>query len=342
MSLSFVSRPVSFLAVGLVLCGLSSHVRAGDKATGTKDTPPKSITSPEKIQEALQKTVTLECTAQSLQEVLQQVSKKTGIRFSLDMNAASMFGMDRPVMAFPMGGVIGGGPGVPPGFGGVAQQTTLKINDLPLGRGLSQFLQQRNMAYVIQGNKLLVTNEQLAQVLLMKQTVDVNADKTSLQSSLQNLTKKTGANILIDPTVAKQAQDPVTLKLDNISLETAVRLLAFQANLKSVRVDNLIMVTTAEKAKLLPAETQLQQHYHPQWVDIDEQGMAMPGFGGGAGAPGFPGGVAPAFPGNAPMVDPAVPNQVAPPQPGAVPAPMPGATAPGGVVNPDGTVNRNP
>jgi len=149
--------------------------------------------------------------------------------------------------------------------------------------------------------------------------------------------KKSGATILLDTTLDKKAlQEPVTLKLDSVSLENAVRLLAFQANMKSVRVGNIIMVTTGEKAKLLPEETQLQQHYHPQWVDIDENGAAMPGGGFGGGAPGFPGG--------APMIDPAVPN-AAPaqpgavaPQPGAVPVPMPGEAAPGGVVNPDGTV----
>jgi hypothetical protein len=314
--------------VALALLCCTAPVWAGgakpDSAGGdpSKTPPaPAKLTSAEQIQAALDKNITIDYASQSLFEILRHVTKKTGIPFSMDQNT---YYQVFPDGGMGFGGGFGpngpiGGPGIPgfPGGGGVS---TLTIKDAPLGKGLKQFLKTKNMSYVIHNNKVLVTGEAQALVHQMKMPVDVDVSKQPLQQVLINLGKKSGVNILIDPVSAKEAAAEVSLKVEGVSLETAVRLLAFAAGMKSVRVDNVLVVTTPARAALLPAEAKLPSVPTPVPMDVGEEGM--PGFPGG-GVPGFPGAVPPG-------VDP----MMVPPAPGIPPMAVPG------VVNPDGTVDN--
>lgn len=302
------------LAAIAVLCNsvpaLAQDGQPADKGQ-PKQEPVKKLTSAEQIQEALAKNVTIDYIGQSMNEVLLHVTKKTGVPFALDMNAAH--GHFNQVMAMPMGGfgfAGGGGPGFPgmPGF-----QTSLKIQNAPLGKGIKQFLQKQNLSYAVVGNRVLITGEQQALVLQMKQLVEVDVAKTAMNKALQDLAKKNGATLLIDPAASKDAEAEVSLKLDSVSLETAVRLLAFAGGMKAVRVDNVLVVTSPTRAALLPAETPYPSLPPSAPMDIDENN-AGPGFPGGIpGAPGqpVPPGVDPAVPMRVPDVNP---NGVVDPQ----------------------------
>jgi len=82
----------------------------------------------------------------------------------------------------------------------------------------------------------------------------VNADfrKTPLSEALRLVADRTIWNIVLDESVAKEhGRRPVTARLRNAPLDTAVLLLASQADLGMAKLDNIYHVTTEEKAAAL-------------------------------------------------------------------------------------------
>jgi hypothetical protein len=75
----------------------------------------------------------------------------------------------------------------------------------------------------------------------------VNAPNVRLRAVLDDLTA-VGFNITIDPAVGDKVNDPVNLKLNNVSCEAAVKQIAELVGLRAVRMDNSLFVTTSEKA----------------------------------------------------------------------------------------------
>jgi hypothetical protein len=77
-------------------------------------------------------------------------------------------------------------------------------------------------------------------------------EKLPLQDALRELAHQAEYNVVLDAAVdEKVAKTPVTAKLRNAPLDTAVRLLADMADLRSVPTANVIYVTTPEKADAL-------------------------------------------------------------------------------------------
>ena len=74
------------------------------------------------------------------------------------------------------------------------------------------------------------------------------ATHPELQKALRDLARETGANIVLDARQAKPAELPVTLRLTEVPLETAVRVLAESAGLRAVRMSNVLFVTSREVA----------------------------------------------------------------------------------------------
>jgi hypothetical protein len=106
--------------------------------------------------------------------------------------------------------------------------------------------------------------------------------------------RTTSTNVVLDPRLAKEAKGmPISLQLEEVPLETAVKLLAELANLGSVRVGNVLFVTTPQRADKLRADPDLL----PPGSGVPDI-QVVPGFN-----PGNPGAV-PAVP---PMAVPAPP-----------------------------------
>ena len=61
---------------------------------------------------------------------------------------------------------------------------------------------------------------------------------------------------MLDGRVIKEAQTPVTLKLEDVPLEVAVRLMANQAGLRPVRTGNVLYVTTKTNAAELKGDSE--------------------------------------------------------------------------------------
>ncbi|MFN4261007.1 MAG: hypothetical protein ACK4RK_17080 [Gemmataceae bacterium] len=85
-------------------------------------------------------------------------------------------------------------------------------------------------------------------------TIELECKERPLAEALNSLAEQTSISILLDPSVGEAARSPITAHLRRVPLDTAVRLLADMANLKSVPLDNVIYVTTPKKAKVLHKE----------------------------------------------------------------------------------------
>jgi type II secretory pathway component HofQ len=104
----------------------------------------------------------------------------------------------------------------------------------------------------------------------MKQRVSVDLDHEQMGKALARLAKETATNLVVDPRVLKDAQTPVTLPLDDVPLETAVRLIAEMAGLKPVRVGNVLFVTTKANANEMKADADLVTPPAPRNPQVDE------------------------------------------------------------------------
>ena len=80
------------------------------------------------------------------------------------------------------------------------------------------------------------------------------SDKELLEQFRNEASRNYAFNLVIDPKIAKESQHAVSLTLDGASLETSVRLLAEMAGVKAVRLDNVMFVTTEERAEKLRKE----------------------------------------------------------------------------------------
>jgi RNA polymerase sigma factor (sigma-70 family) len=79
-------------------------------------------------------------------------------------------------------------------------------------------------------------------------------DKTPLDKALREVAAATGVNVVVDVRAADKAKVAVTADLANVPVDTAVRVLTDMAELKPVRLGNVLYVTTPENAARLQAE----------------------------------------------------------------------------------------
>jgi hypothetical protein len=175
---------------------------------------------------------------------------------------------------------------------------TLKLQGVKLRTALRSMLGQYNLSYAIVGEAIHITSEDMAMFKQMKQRVSVDLDREQMGKALARLAKETATNLLVDARVLKDSQTPVTLQLDDVPLETAVRLMAEMAGLKPVRVGNVLFVTSKTNAIEMRADTDLVAPPAPRNQAVEEliQGgaIAMPAIrqpqpAPPAGAPNPPG-----------------------------------------------------
>lgn len=111
--------------------------------------------------------------------------------------------------------------------------------------------------YMIQGDGILITT---ANVLVSQiwgnnhhgpffPLVHPSFDEKRLDEVLKELAEMSGHNIAVDKRLAAKGPIPVTIKMTNAPLDTAVRFLADMTELDTVFLDNVIYVTTKENAE---------------------------------------------------------------------------------------------
>ncbi len=250
----------------------------------------KTATPAEKIRQALDKPVTLELTGQPLTAAIQQISEAIGVPLVLDTFTIQQMGFEPTQM-----------------------QIHFKGKDVKAKSALRSVLGQFNLGYAIVGENVVVTTDEMAMYRQMRQRVNIDYESAEFATAIRQLARETGTNLIIDARSIKEAKGAVTLQLEDVPLETAVRLMSEMVGLKPVRVGNVMFICSKAAAADLKTDPDLVPP-----PPVPNQRLT---YDGGLGIPANP-------------LAPAPPPLVAPPVTVPVPAPPPTNTAP--VVPPPG------
>jgi hypothetical protein len=256
----------TLLATGLALILALSPGRLA-AAPDAKET---TVGPAEKIKKQLDQTTTLEISDQPLSLALNQIREQTKINFVIDRFTIQQMGMDPEQMP-----------------------VSAKLKDVKVRSALRSVLSPYNLGYAIIGDTVLISTDDMVMLRQMKQRVSVDLDKVDLAAALKKLSKETATNLMLDARVGKEAKAEVSLQLEDVPLETAVRLVAEMGGLKPVKVGNVLFVTTKALATDMRNDPDLSQPVVPGQPGMPGQPVpgVMPGLPPGVAIPG-PGGIA--------------------------------------------------
>ncbi|MCE9566316.1 MAG: hypothetical protein K8U57_30195 [Planctomycetes bacterium] len=232
------------------------------------------------VRKALDEVGDMTYQARTLLDVVNDIKEKSKLPVILDSGLAN-FGLD------------------------INQPTvTVNLKQVKLKDGLKAVLDPYNLKFGLTREGLFISNEEGVTARQLRQRVSVDCDGNEFATAIKQLATDTGANVVVDPRLADKAKKAVALKLEDVPLETAIRLLAEVADLRAVRMSNVLFITTPEKAKVLREDADGPTAPTPanQVFPFGPNGPPIPGgFGGAQILP-----VAPAAPAvEAPAVQPA-------------------------------------
>jgi hypothetical protein len=202
--------------------------------------------------------------AKSLNDVINDLKEKSKMTVILDQ-AVYQFGLDpnQPVV-------------------------NVNLKQVKLKDGLKAALAPFNLKFGLTQEGLFISTEEGVITRQLRQRVSVDCDGTVFDATVKQLALDTGANVVVDPRLGEKAKKAVTLKLDDVPLETAVRLLAEVADLRAVRMSNVLFVTTPDKAKVLREDADGPTTPAPA-NPFFPGGVPLPGVIGPGGIGGFGG-----------------------------------------------------
>jgi type II secretory pathway component HofQ len=193
----------------------------------------------ERIKKVLDQPMSLDFTGASLHHVIQHLKEKTRINFVLDMFALQQSGLAAEEN----------------NASGSPDRVALKGDrNTKLRTAIQRTLNAYNLTFVILEDSVLITTDEIGLSRQMRQRISVNLTNIPFSTALKDLARGTALNLVIDPRLGREADAKINLQLDDASLETTVRLLAEMANLKSVRMGNVLFVTTEPRADKLRRE----------------------------------------------------------------------------------------
>jgi hypothetical protein len=127
-----------------------------------------------------------------------------------------------------------------------------KVVGISLRTVLRRLLAQVQGDLQIPGEMLLVVpNTRMSPESLFKHAVDASFEKQPLAEALQELAALTGVSVVLDVSAGDKIKAPVTAIFTDVPVQTAVKILASMADLKMVPLDNVLYVTTKQKAQEL-------------------------------------------------------------------------------------------
>lgn len=196
-------------------------------------------------------------------------------------------------------------------FGLDPNQPVVNVNlkQVKMRDGLKAVLAPYNLKFGLTADGVFISTEDGVISKQLRQRVSVDCDGTAFGAAVKQLANDTGANLVVDPRLGEKAKKPVTLKLEDVPLETAVRLLSEVADLRAVRMSNVLFVTTPDKAKVLREDADGPtgpSPLNPIFGGLNFPPGAIGGFGGAGGIV-FP--AVPAVDPALPVVDPAPPAE---------------------------------
>jgi type II secretory pathway component GspD/PulD (secretin) len=270
----------SRLLAGLALLATPLFVSAAPAAKS--DSKADKGNAAEAIRKALDSTNAFEFKDAPLTNVLNTLSEEYKISIVLDRSVLQQMGYEPDTLP-----------------------VNLKKLDGKLRQALRAIVGQYNLTFAIVGDSLLITTEEVAVYRQLKQRITVDYDSVPLQKAVKELAGKYGVNVVIDPRAVKSkaADNPVTLQVDDVPFEAAVRLMCEMADLKPARMGNVIFITTEARAdKLKDSDSLVPTPGLPNPSLIPGLPGVVPGGIGGLGGAGVGPVVAPPVQDNPPPV----------------------------------------
>jgi hypothetical protein len=196
----------------------------------------KSQSTAEKTRKALNQTRDLDIGEQPLAVAIKQLSEQTNIKFVVDHNVILGIGID-PNSA----------------------NVSIKQKNVKVRTAVRNMLHQLNLTCVVLGDTVVITTEEMAVQRQLKQPVSLDLDGITVSAALKQLSRETASNLLLDPKLKKESDKTVILQLEDVPLDTALRLICESAGLKPVRLGNVIYVTSKECAQEIRSDPELTQ-----------------------------------------------------------------------------------
>jgi hypothetical protein len=189
-------------------------------------------------------------------DVLDQLAITHAIVFRVNDRAFRLDGL-ADVPAIP---VVGGGTPLPR-LKGVSLNTILR-------KVLSRIPNPSGATFINRGDGIEITTGDAfkAAVFLGSEQegplplVCAEITKQPLDDTLKDLADEYGFNIVLDARAGEKAKTAVTGEFNFVPLDTVVRILADMANLKPVRLDNVLYVTTKENARVVAKAERRQKN----------------------------------------------------------------------------------
>ena len=224
--------------------------------TAAPAVPEKAAASPaEKVRTVLEQVISVDVSEQPLDLALKQLHEQTKLNFVLDRFTLLQMGQQPEQMP-----------------------VNVKLKDVKVKSALRSILTPYNLSYAIIGDTVIVSTDEMAMYRQMRQRVNLDCEKEELTTVLKKLARETATNLMVDTRAAKEAKIEVSLQMEDVPLETAVRLMAEMAGLKPVRVGNVLFVTTKANANEMRADPDLAQPNGPRNPALEQQIIA-PGGG---------------------------------------------------------------
>jgi hypothetical protein len=157
-----------------------------------------------------------------------------------------------------------------------------KMRGVTLERVLTKILDRVDVAsgatYLIRKDAIHITTGSAASKEVLSDSqrklpplVHRNMEKRLLKDALDEVGELTQRTVVLDESVGDKAKETVSAKFQNTPVDTAVRVLADKAGLTMVRLDNVLYVTTHEKAKALREEIQRENGERRRMPRADEK-----------------------------------------------------------------------
>lgn len=181
-----------------------------------------------KARTALSKVVDFDLENQSIVDLARYVKESTGVDVIVDTQLLLISGID------PNSPII-----------------SVNRKKSKIGDGLAEGLAPLSLRYGLVGSRIVISTDDGVTQKQMRQRVAFAFANKPLASALNQLATESGATIMLDPRLKKAGEETVSLELESVPLETAVRLTAELAGLRAVRFGNLLFVTDAVRGKVL-------------------------------------------------------------------------------------------
>jgi len=222
------------VALSAVLVGcLAGVLYAAPVPTKSADTSPAAV-----ARQTLDKKITLKAENKTLAEVVEMLRDESKVEVTIDTVALQQFGIDVNTPA-----------------------VNCDLKDAKVRDVIKAVLGKYNLRCGVTAGGLTVSTEDGLIVKQLRHRVDLDATDRPLGELLKSLADQSGANVVFDSRPGKKLTDAaVTLKADDVPVETAVRLTAEIAGYSVVRMGNVLFVTTSERAEKLRPDAD-KAHY---------------------------------------------------------------------------------